>query len=254
MNPADITRFRGRGFTLLELLVATSIFATLLGALYAVLFGGMRLRETAWGDFESGVTREQIAMTLRRDLTDLVVPAGILAGPIIGETESVSDLHLDKLQFYSTDGAVTDREPWGDIQHIEYVLAEPLQAGKSGEYDFVRRVRRDLLATTVEEEETPQAQWRLFSGVTSFTAEYYDGQAWNSTWDSTLVDNENPQAIHIELTFAPDKDGRARPPLEILCEIAPQPRTRTGSSATGSGAPATPPASGPTSSPSGGNP
>lgn len=211
-------------FTLLEMLVALVIFATLIGALYAVFFSGMHLREASWKDFESGVLREQVTRTIRRDLRNAVVPAGILAGSFVGQTQSANQVRSDTLTFYSTTGAITDKAPWGDIQSVEYFLTDPIDPGKSGEYDFVRRVRQNLLATNVEEEDVPEAQWRLLSGVTSLTIQYYDGQAWNDSWDSTTVSNANPQAVQMTLTFAPDSDGRTRPPLEIECEVAAQPR------------------------------
>lgn len=229
-----------RGFTLLELLVAIAIFSVLIGALYSVLFGGIRLRETAWKNFEAGVSREQVAGLIRRDLTNIVVPAGILAGAIVGETQTEGSGRSDTLEFFATTGIVNDAETWADIQQIEYFLEPPVDDDKSGEFDFVRRVRRDLLSTTVEEEEIPEPKWRLLTGVTSLTIQYYDGEAWQDSWDSTTVENENPDAIRVTMTLAPDADGQPRLPVDVLCETAPQPRPTPAAAA----APATPPAGG----------
>jgi type II secretion system protein J len=234
--------FRAHAFTLLELLVATSIFSILIAALYAVLFGGIRLRETAWEDFESGVGREQVARVLERDLAQVVVPAGILAGPLLGETQTTDQERTDRLEFYAASGPVTDDEPWGDIQKIEYFLEEPIDDTNEEGFDFVRRVQRDLLATVVEEEEIPEPEWRLLSGVTAMTIQYYDGAEWVDSWDTTTVENENPEGIRLRLDFASESDGRVRPPLEIVSAISQQPRpTASGSGTSGEGtAPETP--------------
>ncbi len=246
MNWPTRTSIRARAFTLLELLVATSIFSVLIAALYAVLFGGIRLRETAWADFEAGVKREQVARVLERDLEQVVVPAGILAGPLLGETRTTDQERTDHLEFYAASGPVIDDEPWAEIQKVEYFLEAPIDDTDEEGFDFVRRVQRDLLATVVEEEEIPETEWRLLSGVTAMTIQYYDGAQWVDSWDTTTVENENPEGIRLRLEFASETDGRARPPLEIVCEVSQQPRpTASGSSSGGGSAtPETPPSGG----------
>jgi len=230
------SRIEGRAFTLLELLVATAIFALLIAALYAALFGGVRLRETAWKDFEAGVDRDQVGHILADDLNHIVVPAGILAGPLLGQTATNDRERADRLEFYSTTGAVTEKEPWGEIQKIEYFLEESTDDTDGEGYDFVRRVQRDLLATVVEQDDVPGPEWRLLSGVTALTIQYYDGLQWVDSWDTTTVENENPEGISLRLDLAPDADGRIRPPLEIVCESAQQPRpTASPSGGGGSG-------------------
>ncbi len=257
--------------TLMELLMAAAIFAALIGALYTALFSGMKLRETAWNNFEADVARGQVVRLIEQDFTNLVVPSGILQGALLGQSKSSGDDYLDQLEFYATTGAVTDKEPWGEVQKIEYFLAEPLsdsnskssssaasaagmssnrsaslsssgKAGslKSGSYDFVRRTTRNLLATVNEAEDEPAAKWRLLSGVKSLKIEYYDGQDWLDTWDSTTVENANPEGILLRMDFAPDENGRTRPPFEIVCQISQQPRTAPaaasgGASASGGG-------------------
>lgn len=220
-------RSGARAMTLLELLVATAIFSTLISALYIALFSGVRLRETAWNNFESGIERVRIAKMLREDLTNIVVPAGILSGPLLGQSGSENNQRHDTLEFFATTGGVTDAEPWGEFQKIEYFLEEPedgARAAKNRGYDFVRRVRRDLTATVVNQQEVPEARWRLLSGVRAFIIEYYDGTSWIEAWDTTTQENKNPAGVRMRFEFEPDDDGRMPSPLVIVSETAPQPR------------------------------
>jgi len=238
-----------RGMTLLELLVATAIFATLISALYLTLFGGMKLRETANADSEAQLARARVVRVLQSDLQNLVVPSGLLSGPLLRQTASHRDARADTLEFYATNAAVTDEAPWGDIQKISYSLEDPLDPAKAGAgkgRDFTRQVRRDLLSTVVEEEDVPPAECRLLSGVKSLTIQYYDGSDWTDSWDSTAVENENPAGVLLRLELEPDADGRPRPPVEMIREIGQQPRTAAAaaSSASSGGGGVTPPAGG----------
>ena len=213
-------RFASRGFTLLEVLVATTIFAVLVGSVYTLFYGTLRLREKTSEIVETRVPRDFIVMLIKRDLANMVPPVGLLAGPLIGENDEQRGQRFDRLEFHSSSGIVNDSEPWGEIQKIEYYLAEPEEVNSSEGNELVRAVTRNLLAATAEEPEDE----RLLDGVQSLEFAYYDAEYWQDVWDSTTQDNEMPLAVMMRLEFVePEGNGRRMRPIEMVCEIVSQP-------------------------------
>jgi prepilin-type N-terminal cleavage/methylation domain-containing protein len=246
------------GFTLVEMLIATAICSVLLGALFSLLFGALRLRDKTFDAVESGQPRDQVIQVVRRDLMNAVVPAGILAGTFTGEANDDGGTEQDTLTFFATTGIITDSAPWGDIQEIEYTLEEPADGNTDEGYDFQRKLTRNLLPAT-EEEEEDTSPWILLHHVKSLTIEYWDGSDWTDTWDSTAQENANPSAIRMSLDFYNADDAKKiEAPLEIVTEIAPQPRP-TPAAASGAtpggttGGGTTPPDTGSSSSATGGS-
>jgi type II secretion system protein J len=228
--------FQRCGFTLMELLVATVIFSALIGSLYSLLFGALRLRETTFRNVESGQPREQISLLLRRDFTGAVAPSGVIAGPWLGESSEEDGNRRDTLVFYTTSGVINDREPWGDIQKVEYYLATPTDRDPAMGLDFIRKPTRNLLASTIEENED-MTPFRLLRGARSLQLLYWDGEAWIDRWDSTVEQNRNPRAVKLRLEFVESRDAeRIESPIELVCGIAPEPRPTPAPAAAGGGA------------------
>jgi len=204
------------GFTLLEVLVATAIFVVLVGALYSLLHGALRLREKAYEVTEAGLPKDYIALLIKRELANIAAPVALLAGPMIGEKDEQGEQRLDRLEFHTTSGIVNDTVPWGDVQKVQYYLARAEEPGQSEGNDLVRAVTRNLLASTVEEPE----EERLLSGVQSLEFAYYDGEYWQGVWDSTTRENETPRAVRMHVEFVPPEQGeRERRPIDLICEI-----------------------------------
>jgi len=70
------------------------------------------------------------------------------------------------------------------------------------------------------------------SGVDSIKFEYYDGNAWQDTWDSTQMDsatglaNNLPSAIKVELQLHPDNNVNGIPaPVELVVPLMVMART-----------------------------
>jgi len=212
--------FQNGGFTLLEILSATLISALLLGSLYAVFHGALKLRDKDYSIVEKELPRAYVTEIVDRDLRGMMPPVGILAGAIIGETNNESGLRNDRLEFYTSTGVLTDKENWGDVQKVQYYLLEPEEndKGEKGKgLDFVRAVTRNLLASVVEE----PVETRLLNGVKSLEITYFDGQAWQDSWDSTGLDNATPKAVKIRIEFETASEGEENiPPLELLIEVA----------------------------------
>ena len=99
------------GFTLLEVLVATAIFTVLVGALYSLFYGALRLRERTYEVTEASLPKDYIVTLIKRDLASVVPPVGILAGPMIGETEGDTGERFDsQLKAYKAAEEIYKRE------------------------------------------------------------------------------------------------------------------------------------------------
>ncbi|MCP5521828.1 MAG: type II secretion system protein GspJ [Verrucomicrobiales bacterium] len=219
---------RAAGFTLIEILIATLAFAVLLAALNSVLFSALRLRREAVQRSDDLDTRRQVRQLIEKDLRNAILTGGLLASNVVGTTGSEGAGRADRLDFYTTTGRVSDQEPWCEIQRVSYYL----ESGASVSYTtnaigstLVRAVSRNLLSEDTDEDTdyTP-----LLRDVESFELSFYDGSSWADSWDSTLMDDTAPTAVHLLVTFVDDPWREWRiPPIEILAPWTVVPRTTT---------------------------
>ncbi|MBN1866104.1 type II secretion system protein GspJ [Candidatus Sumerlaeota bacterium] len=227
-----VARRAHRAFTLIGILMATVVFSVLIAALYGVFYGAIRLRETTFERVESGLPRDQILAVIRRDLTAVVPPVGILAAAMTGETGTLGSARSDHITFSAASGSVTDAEPWGDVVAVSYFLDESSGGDDENGYDLVREVSRNLLASVEEEPESE----RILEGVDSFEIAYFDGTSWLDSWDSTTRENETPDAIRMRIGLATGglkagEETSGRQTLDLICEIVSKPRTTSASAA-----------------------
>ncbi|MDK2971068.1 MAG: ral secretion pathway protein [Candidatus Sumerlaeota bacterium] len=207
---------RTRGFTLIETLLALGIAATLLAAAVSVLFGAVRMRSAAAELSEEKGGTHRIASVIRSDLQNAVVPAGLLAGTMLLESDGSEDTAMDTLEFYTASGTLNDSEPWADIRRVEYLLDTESESATGGAYPFIRRETVNLLASTEDDEDTRDTV--LLAEATGLSIECFDGEVWSETWDSTVVENENPVLVSLTVTPA---EGNS---LVFLQHLTTQPR------------------------------
>ncbi len=229
------------GFTLLEVLLAVSIFAMVLVAIHLVFYGAVRLRNQMVTEIEASLPLQQTCTLLHRDLANIVLPGTTLFGPLQStantsqQTGQMGQAPLatqagdlpgqSSPEFYTTTATIDDNLPWGEVQRVSYFLADSTN-GTVGR-DLIRSVTRNLLPTAVEEQ--PDEQW-LMSGVESIFFYYYDGQQWADTWDSTTQSNQLPQAIKVDLRLASTNSflgsgPSARAPVQLIVPILPRAST-----------------------------
>ena len=94
--------------------------------------------------------------------------------------------------------------------------------------DLYRVVARNLLPLMQAEED----KQFLMGGVESIAFQYYDGNAWKDTWDSTLADtttgltNNLPRAIKMELQLYQENRSSGVPaPVELIVPVLVVQRT-----------------------------
>jgi prepilin-type N-terminal cleavage/methylation domain-containing protein len=188
---SPVTRSR-RGFTLLELLLATTAAATIALALYGSFASAFRARKTM--DTQLTLMRETAISLdlLEQDFQSLLRPNNILSGPFIGYAMGTTGAEADSVQFYAIDRDATTDEPMSEgIKQITLLLRS-----EGASTYLARQVTRNLLSTT-----TRTATEEILSRrVIAFSVRYYDGSSWYDEWDSTLHDNTLPLAVEINIT------------------------------------------------------
>ncbi len=225
MNAARTSTSPSRAFSLIEVLLAVTVFAIVLSAVHLVFYSAIRLRNKTTAVLSNAVTLDQTLAILKRDLANIVVPGSNLFGPLqtmlsstnqlgqgVGLPRDVTGLPgRTSPFFYTSVGIIDDTLPWGEVQRVLYYLASPTNQTRG--FDLIRSVTRNLLPTFNEDSEE---QW-LMGGVERIDFLYHDGVYWRDYWDSTVESTPLPQAIKLELQLVAEDDTRALPaPIEMV--------------------------------------
>lgn len=207
------------GFTLLEILIAVSVFAVVLAAINTIYYGAVKLRNRTSLLIEQSLILERVGSIIKHDLGGLAAPGGELSGQL--NTDSSTNMSAQgTTEFYTTTGILSDDEPWSEMQKVSYYLVQPTNNQTAGQ-DLVRAVTRNLLPTLDGEVD----EQYLMSGLDNIAFEYYDGSYWTDTWDSTTSTNPLPAAIRVTLEFArPLELNEPTPaPVEFVVPVMVQP-------------------------------
>jgi prepilin-type N-terminal cleavage/methylation domain-containing protein len=210
---------RRRGFTLVELLLASTVMLMIAAGVYSAMRMAFKARDRALA--AAGPARSaEIAMdVIRRDLESALPPKGLLSGQFLGrvgtETPDTAEAEFyamsprPKIEATSAShdraargASSTDRQDpttFGGIRRVDLLVA-PTSSG--GAPALVRRITRNLLAPT---EPTPDEEV-ICRGVTEFTIRYYDGFQWTTDWDSTQYGDVLPLAVEVTLAVAGPAD------------------------------------------------
>ena len=222
-----------RGFTLLEILLAVLVFSIVLAAIHTVFFSAFKLRNKTSEAIERSLPLQQTLAIIKRDLANLVPPGGPLSGALqstpttsTGSGMSGSLSRQNGPQFYTAVGIVDDNAPWGETERVSYHLATA--TNNTPGMDLYRSVARNLLPLIQDE----TADQFLMSGVESLAFQYYDGNAWKDTWDSTQADtttgltNNLPRAIKLELQLYNENHSYGTPaPVQLVVPVMVLART-----------------------------
>jgi type II secretion system protein J len=223
------SRLAAPGFTLLELLIAVSVFAIVLAAINAVFFSALRLRNRATALVDHAIPIEQALTILRRDLLSIVPPGTNFLGPLQTAGGSNRIANAVGPVLYCSSGALDETTPWPEIQRVSYALVESTNRFQG--MDLVRYADRNLLALTTE---VPIPQ-KLLSGVRSIAFTFYDGSQWREYWDSTSESPSLPLGVRVQLQLEPaveNPNAALPPPLELVVPIMVVSPTDTTANAT----------------------
>lgn len=211
---------RGRGFTLLEILIACAMVAVLTGALYASLHVAFQARQATQRRLDAARISRVTMDAIARELQGALPPVGILVGAFQGEDNiGAAGRDADSVSFYNTVNVAQRRAGMGDVQYVTLAVipesnllvpmvegnAAPVGSRAGGGRVLVRRVWRNLLAPVAAE---PLEQV-ICRDVISLNLRYFDGAQWLDSWDSTQRDNALPVAVEVTLETA-FPEGRSR--------------------------------------------
>ena len=219
MNPAtghlilQNPRAGAAAFTLIELLIAVAISATVLVVVNTLFFGAMRLRSRVTEAAEQTLPVDNAVAIMKRDLAGVVAP-GVLAGPMGTDATATGMTVPPALELFTTDGVINADQPWGEVQKIDYSLQNPTNRTGSNGRNLMRGVTRNLLATA----NIAPEQHTLLTDVQNLTFSYYDGTNWNDTWSVTL--SNIPLAIKTTITFTqPDRSAAPKAPVQFIVPV-----------------------------------
>jgi type II secretion system protein J len=197
-----------RGFTLLELLVATLLVAGLAGSLYATLMGAFKVQRNSEAKVTPSRTASLAMELVAEDLRSAMAPkpttttaatatsavsSYVLAGSFVGyDDRSEHGGDSDDVVFYCTTPSPEPAEGISDVKKVE-LCCEPGEDGKS--QTLVRLITTNLLSPRDLE---PKREV-LCRGVFGFNLRYYDGTDWLDNWDSTTVGDLLPTAVEVIL-------------------------------------------------------
>jgi len=206
-----------RGFTLLEILVATAIGAIVLLVINATFFGALRLHNTTRDGIDRAMVLQRTLGIVRRDLAGVMLPGGLLSGQFqtTVSTPIAPDITGDRISpdLYTTTGAIDGWNPFSEVQIVSYFLT-PATDG-SDRNNLVRVITRNVLSA-----QTPATEQQvLLSGVQGAAMEYFDGADWTDAWDSTVT-STLPSGIKFQVTLAPDDRSQPLPaPVELVVPV-----------------------------------
>ncbi len=215
--PPGIPR-ANRGFTLLELLIATGVAAIVLLVINGTYFGALRLYNATNERTDATLVLERALGLVRRDLGGLMLPAGTAAAPAGTFSGQFQDTPTNTLtqefaaarvspDIYTTSGTIDGWSPFSEVQVVAYFLA-PANDGTNNK-NLVRAVTQNLLPA-----QTPTTNEQvLLTGVTDAQFDYFDGAEWTDTWDSTVT-STLPMAIRFRLSLA-NRDSSQSPPQPV---------------------------------------
>ena len=198
---------RRRGFTLFELIIALGMMSAVSLSLYLSMSTAFKARKSVLAAVKP-IRQATIAADLICHDFESLVPVGTTLAPeFIGDRTGVG---ASNVEFYALGrDAVDEPGPLSEgIRRIELVVDATARPPV-----LVRRVTRNLLALS---ESQPEDEI-ICEGVRTFTLAYYDGTAWQETWDPTLSSSPLPLAIQMVLELEPPADaGDGAMPTRIV--------------------------------------
>jgi hypothetical protein len=142
-------------------------------------------------DIAFGFLRNDLQNALQINADNTSVLVGTFEG-VQGNDDRGKD--ADDLIFFTTSDSPDHASANGDVKKVELCVEVP--SGTS-DHALVRRVTRNLLSQV---DATPDEEI-LCRHVGGFNLRYFDGSAWQDSWDSTAKTNAVPTAVEVTLTL-----------------------------------------------------
>lgn len=218
-------RSHSQGFTLLELLVALSIFAAVISMVYGAYRSTFRITSESEAKLRFSAMAQVALDRIREDLETLYTGTG---GYMQGVREEGKTGRADQLAFTSTSHlALNDAELPGGYALLKYSLETDEESG------LLRLYRSDMpaLPGVLPDGEESGKGYVLCEELAGFELEYIDGRgtgddAWQShgdafDWNDELVQGKYPSLVRITMQFAASADDGERVTYHTAVALPP---------------------------------
>jgi len=200
------TSFKNQGFTLVELLIASTIGTFLVlvavGALRAISTSARMVDQ----NIESAAEVRFASSLIVRDLTNLYRDQNFKNMKLLGTVEESSQGTTSFLTFYTIARTkARSDQPEGDVYEVEYYLA------KDEERSLLLR-RLWPYPDPNDEAEPSGVLTAIAEDIDIFQVRYFDGTEWSNEWPEEM--QTLPQLV--EVTIVGRQVGRAAPPIEPI--------------------------------------
>ncbi len=195
---------RDAGFTLVEILAALSIFLVVLAASYALFESGRGLAQHGEHEARRHQAARAAISALERDLRHVLRPGATYDSGFIGKSGGTAELPADTLDLVGASGAprsVTpaSTSPTATPEPVEIDLvraAWSIDDDASTKASGLVRKRTRLLTEVSALRDPEEGLEEVSADVVGLKLRYYDGSAWQETWDSTQS-GTLPKAVEI---------------------------------------------------------
>lgn len=208
---SNFTRLSGnrKGFTLLEVLIAVFILATVLSTIYAAYRGTFRIIKEAEDDGEIYSMARTAMDRMFKDLSAFSTASGTIK--FVSRSQETGQGESTGLTFVSgAHLAFSEGESPSGLAEITYYIDEDQR--RDGNY---RLLRNDALFAEADKEEQPNGGFVLCEQLHSLTFKFFDNagkehESWDSASDAEAQKNRAPAMVAIELKLANHRD-KGRP-------------------------------------------
>jgi len=198
--------FRRSGFTLVEVLVATTIGAFIALVAVATLKAVTTSAEIVDSSVSTAAELRFASRTISRDLVNMYRPKNKNDTKFVGIAEDTGEVNSSYMVFYTVSRTkARTEEPEGDVYEVEYHLLA----------DEERSVlmRRFWPNPYNEEEVEPGGMLaEIAENIDVFEVRYFDGEEWSYEWPEDM--EILPLLIEVNLVASPAKSGQ--PIMETL--------------------------------------
>lgn len=188
---------RQSAFTLIEMITALLMVAMLAGSMYASLRIAFRAQAAAEAAVEPARTAD-VAMELLRDDIQNAFPPSTTENQILKvfigtDATDARGADADTLELCTTADAKEHAAANGELKQVILKVNAP---ANTSDHILVREVARNLLTNGTEPRWDEEIICR---GVAGFNLRYFDGEAWQDSWDSNTSFIPLPLAVEVTL-------------------------------------------------------
>ncbi len=226
---------RRRGFTLLEVLIATGLILALFGSMFTFLFDLLSVRERALDHAAKQLAATTLIERVEADLMSCLVGDDARGAGIEGNATRLKILTRAVAGSLARRG-VNDPAVFGDLQSAEYRFDDPSghieiargpAGGQARARPAAREAARGAASTDARNAREPNGD-RMETGGTFMSVggpvflvrfRYHDGSGWRDSFDSLAADRL-PVAVEVAVWFDPWPG--IRPPPDPGDSLRPQ--------------------------------